>query len=80
MKCWFATTVKSLDITIAGNSIDLTDKNSWSEGPILIEVWRDGANNLHAWVASRNEHLFESSLVAAILATALLLFQLIVWN
>ena len=41
---------KSLDITIAGNSIDITGRNAWSEGPVLIEVWRDAANNLHAWV------------------------------
>lgn len=39
-----------LDITISGSSITLTPKNSWSNGPLLIEVWRDSANTLHAWV------------------------------
>ena len=39
-----------IDIRISGASAFLTDKDSWSNGPILIEVWRDGANNLHTWI------------------------------
>lgn len=40
----------SVDISIGGTDLTLTGKDAWSDGPILIEVWRDAAGSLHAWV------------------------------
>lgn len=39
-----------VDITIGGNERRVSTKNAWSNGPVLIEVWRDTANNLRAVV------------------------------
>lgn len=41
---------KSLDITIGGREHQLTDDGAWESGPVLIEIWRDGAGNLTAFV------------------------------
>ena len=39
-----------VNITIAGRELSLTGRNAWSDGPVLIEVWRDAGGNLRAWV------------------------------
>ncbi len=39
-----------VDITIGGNEYRLTSNGAWSNGPILVEVWRDSSNRLTAMI------------------------------
>lgn len=40
----------SVDISIGGSDHRLTSPGTWQNGPILVEIWRDASNRLHAWV------------------------------
>jgi hypothetical protein len=46
-----------VNITIDGNEYRLTSDDAFSDGPLLVEVWRDAGNTLRVWINGSDKTL-----------------------